>query len=123
MKYLNKPVMYLQKSDFNDDGSLKNPELQNGLCIIMIQANFCGYCTQAKPDYQKFADNNKQLMCATIQADGDQPGEKELGKMVKKIDPSFRGYPGYVAYKNGKMVKVHNGGRNTSDLQQFANSV
>jgi hypothetical protein len=61
-------------------------------------------------------------MLATIQGDGNQPGEKELNDMIKKIDPTFRGFPSWVGYKNGKYVKSHEGKRDAKSLQDFCNS-
>ncbi len=45
-KYFEKPVYYLQRNDFDDNGNLIVPELRNKKVIIMIQANYCGHCTQ-----------------------------------------------------------------------------
>jgi thiol-disulfide isomerase/thioredoxin len=125
MKYLNLPVVYLQDQDFDNNGNLVNPELLKTKkpVMIMIQGNFCGYCTQAKPAFQKFAEENKgKVICATIQGDGKESGEKELSNRVSKIHPNFRGYPGYVLYKNGKLYKVHDGGRGVKDLEKFLQS-
>ena len=125
MIYLQKPVAYLTDSDFDDNGNLINKKIPNDIpVVIMIQANFCGYCSHAKPAFQEFAIKHEgKVFSATIQGDGTQPGEKELMKKIKKIDPSFKGYPDYVGYKNGKLIKVHTGGRNVSDLENFVKSL
>jgi thiol-disulfide isomerase/thioredoxin len=122
MKYLNKPIAYLQDNDFDVQGNLINQDIPKNIpVIIMIQAAFCGYCTQAKPSFQTFADKNQgTVFCATIQGDGDQPGEKKLGSRVKKFVPNFRGYPHYVKYIGGKQIKKSINGRNIADLQEFA---
>ncbi len=36
-KYFEKPVYYLQRNDFDDNGNLIVPELRNKKVIIMIQ--------------------------------------------------------------------------------------
>lgn len=121
--WLTKPVAYLTIKDFDTNGNLVNNELKAKKVVIMIQAGFCGYCTIAKPAFQDFANQKQNIIfCATIQGDGKEPGEKELNDMIKKIDPTFRGFPGYVGYKNGKYVKSHSGGRSVKDLENFANS-
>ena len=51
--YLTKPIAYLTIKDFDSNGNLINPKLKDGKVIIMIQANFCGYCTIAKPAFQE----------------------------------------------------------------------
>jgi thiol-disulfide isomerase/thioredoxin len=121
--FLTKPIAYLTINDFDSNGNIVNPKLKNGKVIIMIQANFCGYCTIAKPAFQELANQNQSnFICVTIQGDGKEKGEKELNDMIKKIDPTFRGFPSYVGYKNGKYVKSHSGGRNKENLFAFAQS-
>jgi thiol-disulfide isomerase/thioredoxin len=121
--YLTKPIGYLTSKDFDSNGNLVNPELANKKVVIMIQANFCGYCTIAKPAFQEVANQNQgKCMFATIQGDGNQPDEKELNDMIKKIDPTFRGFPSWVGYKNGKYVKSYEGKRDAKSLQDFCNS-
>ena len=122
MKYLNKPVAYLQKSDFNESGELVNPNIPKNIpVIVMVQAEFCGYCTQAKPAFQQFAEKNQgKVFSATIQGDGDMPGEKELGSMLNVIDPTFQGYPAYIKFVNGKRVDKDIKGRDVKSLNDFA---
>jgi thiol-disulfide isomerase/thioredoxin len=122
--YLNKPVAYLTNEDFDSNGNLINPAIPTDKpVIIMIQAGFCSHCNTAKPAFQQFADKNAdKIFAATIQADGEVPGEAELGKRINSIDSSFRGFPTYIAYYKGKRT-IHNGGRGVSDLEKFANSL
>jgi thiol-disulfide isomerase/thioredoxin len=125
MKYLNKPVAYLQDFDFDKNGKLINKNIPTDKpVIIMIQGNFCGYCTQAKPAFQKFANKNSEnVFCATIQGDGTEKGEKELSRRLKKIDPEFQGFPSYVAYKKGEFLKIHDKGRDYDSLVEFLNTL
>ena len=125
MKYLNKPVAYLQDFDFDKNGNLINEKIKkNKPVIIMIQANFCGYCTQAKPAFQEFANKNSdKVFCATIQGDGTEKGEQELSKRLKKIDPNFQGFPSYIAYKKGEFLKIHDSGRDYDSLVEFMKSL
>jgi len=125
MIYLNKPVAYLVDTDFDANGNLINPQIPKNIpVVIMIQAKFCGHCTNAKPAFQEFANKNQgKIFCATIEGDGTQKGEKELSDNLKKIDPTFRGFPSYVGYKNTKFIKSHNGGRKLQDLENFASTV
>ena len=124
-KYLNKPIAYLQDSDIDSVGNLINPKIQkNKPVILLIQANYCGYCTQAKPDFQKFAnENTDKVFCVTIQGDPDDTsmeGEKQLVSRLKNIKPNFKGYPDYVLYINGKKVNKEITGRDIKSLEQFA---
>ena len=124
MIYLNKPIAYLQDSDFDKDGNLLNDNIPTDIpVVLLIQAAFCGYCTMMKPAFQEFAEKNKGVVfCATIQGDGKELGEKELNSRIKSIDKSFRGYPSIVGYKNKKFVKTHTGGRTLNDLELFSKS-
>ena len=125
MSYLNKPVAYLQVTDFDDNGNLINPKIPKDIpVVIMAQGNFCGYCTKSKPDFQDFANQNQgKFFAATIQSDGKEPGEAELSKKLNKFFPKLRGFPSYFGYKNGKFVKEHEGGRDKDALQKFAMSL
>ena len=135
-KFMDLPVWYLQRTDFDNDGNLINPLLRNKKVLVMLQANYCGYCTQAKPDFQRVAaqiielakgngDPNsvkaKQLVFATIQADGNEPGEKEIMDIMDKIKPDFQGFPDYVYYINGR--RRHDAGPNGRDANHLINYV
>jgi thiol-disulfide isomerase/thioredoxin len=121
MKYLNKPVAYLVDTDFDKNGKLINPKIPKDIpVLLMIQANFCGHCTNSKPEFQKLAEHNKnKIFCATIQGDGKEKGEEELGKRLNNIFSGFRGFPEYMLYENGQFVKQHDGGRSSDDLEKF----
>ena len=124
MSYLNKPIAYLIDSDIDAKGDLCNPQIpKDKPVLLMIQADFCGHCTKAKPAYQEFAEKNSgKVFVATIQADGDQKGEKELGQRIEKIDSSFQGFPHYMLYDRNRKRFTHNGGRDVASLQKFVNS-
>jgi len=121
MSYLNKPVAYLTNDDFDAEGNIVNNQIpKDQPVLIMIQGNFCGYCTQAKPAFQKLAEKYVgKIFCATIQGDGKEKGEAELSKRLNSVLPGFRGFPEYVLYKNGKRVKKHEGGRTMEELESF----
>ncbi len=118
------PVAYLEVSDFDQNGNLTNPKIKNKKVIVMAQADFCGYCTKAKPAYQDFAkkiSNRGDIVIATIQGDSKNEGEK-FGGLLQKIVPNFQGYPSYFAIVGGSKIP-HEGGRALADLEQFANSL
>lgn len=122
MSYLNKPVAYLVDSDFDSDGNMINPKIPKDIpVLLMVQANFCGHCTHAKPAFQELANKNQgKIFAVTIQGDGEEPGEEALSRKISKIVPGFRGFPEYALFKNGKFVKKHAGGRSVADLEAFA---
>ena len=46
--------------DFDSNGNLINSKIPKNIpVLIMIQADFCGYCTKAKPEFEKFAKKNE----------------------------------------------------------------
>jgi len=122
MKYLYKPVAYLQASDFDSNGNLINPEIpKNVPVVVMVQANYCGFCSQAKPSFQKFADENKgRVFCATIQGDGEEEGETKIRENLNKFYDDFQGYPHYVLYKGGRRAPKQIRGRGVAELNEFA---
>lgn len=120
MSYLLSPILYLESKDFTASGTLKH--FKDKVCIIMVQANYCGHCTTAKPDFQKFADKNKDVVCLTIQGDGDNPEDSEVKRMVElitKIKPTFQGFPDYLLFKNGKLIEKEINGRTEASLEEF----
>jgi thiol-disulfide isomerase/thioredoxin len=120
MKYLPKPIIYLDTTDFDDDGNLTNPSLpQDKPIFTMFQANFCGHCTNAKPDFYKFAMNNiNTVICATIQGDSDLPQVKAIKDKINKIYPNFYGFPSYLIFYKGKKI-IYDQGRTANDLQKY----
>ena len=117
MSYLLPPVIYLESSDFTGSGNLK--PFKDKTCVVMVQANYCGHCTTAKPHFQKFAQKNKHIKCLTIQGDGEEPDVKKMVALITKIKPSFEGFPDYLLYKNGKLIEKEINGRTEEGLEEF----
>lgn len=124
MPFLNKPVAYLTIEDFDAQGNLVNPNIpKNVPVVVMLQAGFCPHCHAAIPAYQQFADKHQgAVFCATVQADGKEPGEKEVGEILSKVKPGFRGFPDYVLYMGGRPTQKQIKGRNVQHLEQFVSS-
>lgn len=122
MDYLTRPVAYLDSKDFDDEGNIINPDIPKDKPVfIMIQANFCGFCKIAKPDFQEFAEKNPDFFCAAIQADSKNPDVLNFKSKINKIYPNLVGFPSYMIYAQGKRI-LYNGGRSYLDLQAFANA-
>ena len=115
-------VKYLEDSDINSDSSLKPHVTEGKPTIVMIQGNFCGYCTKAKPDYQKLVNMLPKVSICTIQVDGGD-SDKGASKKLSSVNKS-PGVPSYLGFdKNGKFVAVHSGGRDTESLKNFASTL
>jgi len=122
-EYFDNNVAYLEIQDFDKKtGDLIALGISKGISVvIMVQSSHCGHCIAAKPAFQSFARANKgKVFCATIQADGERESERQLGQILNNIKPSFRGFPDYLGYKNGKKVNKEIGGRGVKDLQDFS---
>ena len=120
MDYLTRPVVYLDSNDFDDEGNIINPNIPKDKPVfIMFQANFCGFCKMAKPDFQEFAEKNTNFFVATIQADSQNPDVANFKNKINKIYPDLVGFPSYMFYAQGKRI-IYNGGRSYKDLQTFA---
>lgn len=119
MKYFeNGNVTYLENEDIDDKGNLKFDPKKPAIC--MVQGLFCGWCSKAKPDFQKFADNHPEIFVCTVQIDGND-SEKQLNSRLSTLINGYRGVPMFFGYdKTGKNIKVHNGGRTEGDMVKFA---
>jgi thiol-disulfide isomerase/thioredoxin len=116
-----KTIAYLENQDFDSQGNLIANVPKNVPVVIMIQAGWCPHCVSSKPAFQEFANKYQgKVFCATIQSDGVRESEKKLGKRVKDIKPSFRGFPDYVLYIGGKRVDKEVKGRDVQNLVEFA---
>lgn len=115
-------VPYLEDSDVNPDASLKSYVNNGRPVVMMIQGNFCGYCTKAKPAFQQLAKSMPNVAVVTVQMDGG-PSDKKAAQMLSVVNKS-PGVPAFLGFdKQGKFVKVHNGARDLQALQQFAMSL
>lgn len=110
MDFDNSNIIYLEGSD------VSGSELKyKGKCIILIQTNGCGFCTKAKPDYKMASDKYNSCKWFTIEMD---TADSNLSKFAKNL-PGFSGYPHYVLFNNGKLVKTYNGNRKSDNLISF----
>jgi thiol-disulfide isomerase/thioredoxin len=120
MKFLEHPVYYLESSDVDSDGNIINPSIpKDKPILIMLQSLFCGHCTVAKPEFQKLASSQKDVICLTVQGDAS-PSEVDLAKLLMKKTAS-KGFPSYIKYKGGKLsTKSYSGDRKSESLYKFA---
>jgi len=110
-------IPYLEIQDINlEDASIKPHVNQGKPILLMIQGNFCHFCTDAKPAVQELAKMMPNVCVATIQIDGEQ-AEQQAATVMKKVNSSS-GVPAYLIFNsNGKFVKMHEGGRDLDSLR------
>jgi hypothetical protein len=119
-------VIYLESEDVNEDGSLKPHvvELCAGRpCLVMLQGNFCHFCTNVKPMFQALNDMHKnEVLCMTCQIDGVQT-EQACGKKLMQFNQSG-GVPAFLGYDTaGKFKTLFQGNRTKDNLVAFARSL
>ena len=115
-------VPHLESKDFNPDMSLKSYVCQGKPVVVMCQGVFCGYCTQAKPDFIAFCKESKNVIGCTLQI--DDSSARDVASKISLLDKDYRGVPVYLGFnKNGKYVRTHDGGRDKISIIEFANSL
>ena len=125
MDFNNSNVIFLEMKDFKGKVLTINGKPFPGTVLIMVQGSFCGYCTQAKPDFIKLANtfgskslSNNSIVFATIKIDGDTE-EQQLGKAIGNLTgEKLSGVPAYLIYRNGKFSHLHTGGRDFESLKK-----
>lgn len=123
MKQLNDPVIYLEEDDFNTN--LQIPALQ-GLSILMVQGDYCGYCTQMKPMFQELANNlgRQGINFVTIQVDSQYPSE-QIFKSPEFVNgflqTSLPGVPYMVKLYDGQVLpnSQFEGDRNIKSIHEW----
>jgi hypothetical protein len=114
MKYLTRPVVYLENEDFDDDGNILD---KSKPVFILLQSTNCGHCTHAKPTFHDFAVKNPHILCATIQMDSPNI-TREFHQKMDKIYPGLWGFPSYILHWNGIKEK-YEGDRSYDDIDRF----
>jgi thiol-disulfide isomerase/thioredoxin len=126
MDFNNKPVIFLEVNDFQNNILTYKGRPFPGKVLVMVQGTFCHFCTDAKPAFVKLAEkygshtlSKDSVVFATITIDG-KDSEKSLSKRLPEITGAdLRGVPAYLLFENGKFVTVHKGGRDAESLKKF----
>ena len=115
----NKNVFYLEKQDVTPGGKIKKVVTKGKPTIVMVTADYCHYCTKAKPSFARLSEQTRgKFNCATIVMDGKQ-SEQALKPYLTQWDPNFRGIPTYFIFKEtGSIDKVYSGARDTKSLKE-----
>lgn len=76
--------------------------------VIMVYANWCGYCQKMKPNFEQAA-KQLQHQCTWARLDGDQFSDaaKALG---------VESFPTTLHFRNGQLVKPLRGAMETEKL-------
>jgi len=132
-------VVYLEQSDISpsdyrlSSGGIINPvsgrPYFSGRSAVLIQGNYCGYCSQFKPVFQNVADDlSDRIDFATIRTDSPNPGEALFkgDALSQIIGMPLQGVPQVIKFQNGAPARLSNGqvdvfqgDRNESALKQW----
>lgn len=126
-------VFYLENHDIHDNGShyvirsnipRPNGEMYfSGRTIVMIQGNFCGFCTRMKPVFQQIAQDFHPVMdFATIQTDNDRPNESMFTQREfypKLIGKELQGVPFIGKFEGGVFVDEYSGPREYDEIRKW----
>ncbi len=132
MKQFSSPnVYYLENTEFDSNYILGSNMINettgapffSGLTIVMVQGNYCGYCTKMKPYFQAIADelSGEGVEFATIQTDGNEPGEQLFkgDALTHILRQPIEGVPMVVKFYQGEPVEVYHGDHNYEALKQW----
>lgn len=125
MDFNNSNVIFLEMHDFEGNTLTINGKPFPGTVFVMVQKTHCGFCTQAKPDFIKIANDfgaknlhNKSVVFATIKVDGESQ-EQRLAQSLRQITgKELTGVPAYLIFKNGKFAGLYKGGRDYDSIRK-----
>lgn len=130
MTHFNSPfIHYLEVTDFNSSGKLlpsvspvTGSPVFHRATVLMIQGNFCGYCTQVKPAFTSLASKLANVVdFATIQIDGNEKFSPVFLRTILKSE--MQGVPTIALMIEGNTVAIYNGERTEQGLVQWLKSL
>jgi thiol-disulfide isomerase/thioredoxin len=131
MQFNSPNVYYLEDTDFDSQYNLKSHVMNeitgapffSGVTIVMVQGDYCGYCTRLKPLYQQIANelSNQGIEFATIQIDGTQPGEQifQGDALTYILRQPLQGVPLLLKYYQGQPVDQYSGDQSYESLTKW----
>ena len=109
---------YIEVDDLDMEQKILKPSrdsFPDKLVIVMVMADWCGHCKNAKPEFKKAIEisNDEFIFCFA-----DVTSEKELSNKTSFFK-NFRGFPHITCFKNGVEIEQHIGGRKSTDFLNF----
>ena len=89
-------------------------EMKNGTWVVLYYAEWCGHCSQMKPEWNKLENkhsNSNDIVVAKVE-------QQHLELLNNK--PEIRGYPTIFKNKNNNLEE-YQGERNCEGFEQFIN--
>ena len=113
------PVLYLEAGDFDDGGNLRGAEIGGRPIMMMIYAEWCGHCKTTRPEFQKAADNMKDVFFCVVHSDSKRPSVEALMRKMDTIYP-VKGYPTILMITRGGSKMPYEGERKAEAFQRAA---
>lgn len=116
------PVLHFRRHDFENDGTLCSDYFLDKIVLIMIYADYCKYCKDAKIEFQNASNifKHKKLIYGAIQLDGTVKGERECEILTDVFKNNYIGVPEYVLFVNNKPLQNENiNDRDTNSIINF----
>lgn len=123
-------IYYLENSEFDPSYTLHSTLLNaqgkplfGGVTIVMVQGNYCGYCTKLKPIFQQLANEltSRGIDFATIRIDGDGLGERlfRTDALTQILGHPLEGVPYICKFYQGRIVDAYQGEQSYAPLKQW----
>jgi thiol-disulfide isomerase/thioredoxin len=128
MSFAGTNIIHLENDDFKNNTLTYQNKPVVGTWIVMVQGNFCHFCTKMKPVFTNLANkygSNKTMgkfpIFATIQSDGPQDEKKLAQRLPKLLNIDLSGVPAFLKFENGKFSAMIVGGQKENQLIEFMN--
>jgi len=132
MQFNSPNIYYLEDVDFGPNYNLQSNVINTitgkpfftGLTIVMVQGDYCGYCTKFKPHFQRVADEltHYGIEFATIQIDGRQPGERIFQNdqaLTRILKRQLEGVPLVLKFYRGTPIEEYYGDHSYGALKKW----
>ena len=109
-----KYVKILTPKDFEEKEPWKLKSKENTAVIYSVK--WCPHCVRAKPEWEKFAEMNKDITVASFDCEKYEKHTARIRKMVET-------FPTIIFYKNGEPRHKYEGARTVAKLLDASNKV
>jgi thiol-disulfide isomerase/thioredoxin len=115
-------IPHLEQHDINKKTINKNLS-QGKPMFMMIYADWCGYCSKAKPHFQQASEIVKdKVTFIAICADGKY-ADKGAYEKIKNVFP-VNGFPTFIVFDSSGNVKTgYSGERTVNSFVEFCNKL
>lgn len=124
MEFNNEKIFFFEINDF--DGNVLKKH-NKGKWFVMIQASYCHWCTEAKPELIRASKSDKlvgkKIAFANIHVDSNDPDTAGIAKDIRTIfGQDVSGIPSFFLYDASTHKSIKYKGKNKAqDFVDFLN--